>query len=90
MTHTELKQVILDYMRTQFQIDFIGDIRIEDLDPIGYKVSLNLDHAENPFVLMADLPDDKFVDFIKEELRSRKLHKQQHFKAVKLCPTRIY
>ena len=54
-------------MRTQFQIDFIGDIRIEDLDPIGYKGSFSLDHAENPCVLRADLPDDKVVDFIKEE-----------------------
>ena len=66
-------------MRTQFQIDFIGDIRIEDLDPIGYKVSLNL-------VLMADLPDAKFVDFIKEELRRSKLHRVKYFKAIKIQP----
>ena len=78
MTHTELKQVILDYMKTQFQINFIGDIRIEDLDPIGYKVSFNLDHAENPFVLM--------VDFIKEELRRSKLHRVKYFKAIKIQP----
>ena len=73
-------------MRTQFQIDFIGDIRIEDLDPIGYKVSLNLDHSENPFVLMADLPDAKFVDFIKEELRISKLHRVKYFQAIKIQP----
>lgn len=73
-------------MRTQFQIEFIGGIKITDLNPIGYKVELNLDHSENPVVLMADLPDDKFMEFIKEELRNRKLHKTEYFKAIKIQP----
>lgn len=77
-------------MRECQQVEFIGRIDITDLEPQGYKVALNLDGSENPLVIMADLPDDKFICFIKEELRHRKLHKQQHFKAVKLCPTRIY
>nr|DAU11598.1 MAG TPA: hypothetical protein [Bacteriophage sp.] len=29
---------------------------------------------------MAELPDSEFVPFIKEELRSRKLHRLKHFK----------
>lgn len=65
-------------------MEFIGEIKIEDLNPIGYKVSLNLDRSENPLVLIADLPDKEFLDFIKEEIRSRKLHKVKHYLATKV------
>lgn len=65
-------------------MEFIGEIKIEDLDPVGYKVSLNLDRSENPLVLIADLPDDEFLKFIYEEIRSRKLHKVKHYLATKV------
>lgn len=39
---------------------------------------------------MADLPDDKFVDFIKEELRRSKLHRVKYFKAIKIQPELNY
>lgn len=67
-------------------MEFIGDIKIEDLDPVGYKVSLNLDRSENPLVIIADLPDDEFLDFIREEIRRRKLHKVKHYLATKVPP----
>ena len=89
MTHLELKQAILEYMRDCLQVEFIGRIDIQDIEPEGYKVSFNLDNSENPVVIIADLPDCEFLSFIKEELRSRKFHKQKHFKAVKLCPRMI-
>ena len=84
MTHTDLKQAILDCIRQLYKMEFIGEIKIEDLNPIGYKVSLNLDRSENPLVLIADLPDKEFLDFIKEEIRSRKLHKVKHYLATKV------
>ena len=37
-------------------------------------------------MVMADLPDAKFVDFIKEELRRSKLHRVKYFKAIKIQP----
>jgi hypothetical protein len=67
-------------------VDFIGDIQITDLDPVGYKVALNLNHAENPVVYIADLPDKEFIPYIKEELRKSKLHEVKFFKAVKVQP----
>lgn len=73
-------------MRVQYQMEFIGGIKIEDLDPVGYKVSINLDHSENPVVLIADLPDEEFLKFIKEELRKSKFHKTKYYKAIKLPP----
>lgn len=65
-------------------MEFIGEIKIKNLDPIGYKVSLNLDRSENPLVIIADLPDKEFLDFIKEEIRSRKLHKVKHYLTTKV------
>nr|DAH44350.1 MAG TPA: hypothetical protein [Bacteriophage sp.] len=67
-------------------MDFIGDIQITDLDPVGYKVALNLNHAENPVVYIADLPDEEFIPYIKEELRRSKLHEVKFFKAIKIQP----
>lgn len=77
-------------MRAQYKMEFIGGIKIEDLEPIGYKVSINLDHSENPVVLIADLPDEQFLAFIKEELRKSKFHRVKYYKAIKLPPQHTY
>ena len=79
-----MKQAILDYMIQCLGVVCIGKLTIEDLEPEGYKVQINLDNSENPITLMADLPDDEFLCFVKEELRSRKLHRLEHFKLQKI------
>ena len=79
-----MKQAILDYMIQCLGVVFIGKLTIEDLEPEGYKVQINLDNSDNPITLMADLPDDEFLCFVKEELRSRKLHRLEHFKLQKI------
>lgn len=84
MTHQDLKQVILDYFRTTYEAEFIGKLEIENLDPVGYKIKLYLDNDYYPLVIIADLPDEEFIEYIKEELRSRKLHKTKFYKAIKL------
>jgi len=86
MTHTELKQVILEYMRDLYKMEYIGGLDIESLDPVGYKVSFNFDRSEMPLVIIADLPDEEFLPFIKEELRSRKLQRVKYYNATKLPP----
>lgn len=86
MTHTELKQVILDYIRELYKMEYIGGLEITNLDPVGYKISFNFDKSEMPLVIIADLPDEEFLPFIKEELRSRKLHRVKYFGATKLPP----
>lgn len=86
MTHTELKQVILGYMRDLYKMEYIGGLEIQNLDPVGYKVSFNFDRSEMPLVIIADLPDEEFLPFIKEELRSRKLQRVKYYNATKLPP----
>lgn len=72
-------------MRELYEMEFVGDIKIEDLDPIGYKVSFYTRRgSESPIVIMSDLPDNQFLAYIKEELRVRKLHKVKYFSTVKV------
>ena len=73
-------------MRELYEMEFIGDIKIEDLDPVGYKVAFNLNHSKNPVVIIADLPDEKFLPFIKEEIRSRKFHRVHYYNTSKIPP----
>ena len=86
MTLTELKQVILGYIRELYKREYVGGLDIEYLDPTGYKVSFYLDKGENPLAIITDLSEEEFLPFIKEELRSRKLHKTKYFSATKLPP----
>lgn len=89
MTHTELKQAILDYIRDLYKMEFIGIIKIESLYPEGYKVSFNFNNSENPLVIISDLPDEEFLKYIKEEIRCRKFLKTKYFKTTKLPPKYI-
>ena len=65
MTHTELNQVIREYMRDIYKAEFIGKLKIEDIEPIGYKVSFYLDNPEYPLVIIGDMPDEEFIPYIK-------------------------
>jgi hypothetical protein len=73
-------------MKQVYHVEFIGGIRITNLDPVGYKVDINLDHSESPISIMADLPDDEFVEFIKKEIRTRGLNRVAFTRATKLPP----
>lgn len=73
-------------MKELYQMDFRGDIKIKDLDSGGYSVSFNFNKSENPVVIIADLPDDEFLSFIKEEIRNRKFHKVKYYNTTKLPP----
>lgn len=86
MTPTELKQVILGYIRELYNREYIGQLDIEALNPIGYKVSFNFAKANNPLVIISDLPDEEFLSFIKKELRNKKLHGTEYYKITKLQP----
>lgn len=77
-------------MRDIYKAEYIGKLRIEDLDPVGYKVSFYLDNSEYPLVIIADLPDEEFLPFIREELRSRKLVKTKYFSTTKLPSEQLY
>ncbi len=86
MTPTELKQVILGYIREIYDCEYIGQLDIKALDPTGYKVSFNFAKANNPLVIISDLPDDQFLPFIKKELRAKRLTETHYYSLTKLQP----
>ena len=69
MTLTELKQVILDYIRDLYEREYVGGLDIQQLDPTGYKVSFYLNRGEDPLNIITDLSEEEFLPFIKEELK---------------------
>lgn len=73
-------------MMELYKVEYVGGIKIEDLDPVGYKVTFYLDNPEIGLNIIADLPDEEFIPFIKEELKNRKLHKTKYYKTIKLYP----
>ena len=46
------------------------------------KVSFNFAKANNPLVIISDLPDEEFLKYIKEELRKSKLVKTKYYKII--------
>ena len=83
MTHTELKQVILGYFRNLYECEYIGLLKIEDLNP-GYKISLYPNKSEYPIVIAADYYDDEFLVYLYQELRAMKLHKTKYYSLTKI------
>lgn len=73
MTTQELEQVIHDYIMGLYKMRYIGRMKITKLDPEGYCIQLGMDHPFQPTTIYAELPDNKFLKFLKEELRNRKL-----------------
>lgn len=71
-------------MRDKYRAEFIGDIKIKNLIPEGYTVEFYLDNSYYPLSISADLPDDEFIEYIKQELLNRNLIKTKYFKAVRI------
>lgn len=72
MTETQLEQVIREYFLDICKKEYIGKITIQKLDPVGYNVRLGLDVIERPLVLYAELNDEDFLKFIKQEIKNFK------------------
>lgn len=53
---------------------YIGKIRIQKLDPIGYSVQLGLQTPDKPITIYAELEDAEFLKFIKQDLRDRRFN----------------
>lgn len=80
MTLTDMKQVILDFIESEYKRKFIGDLKIEDVGN-EYKASFYLHNTENPLVLIA--PKENFIDFVKQELITKQLHRVTRSKLIK-------
>jgi hypothetical protein len=65
----ELKQVIHEYFRNIYKQEYIGTLDIKKLEPIGYSIKLGLGVPNKPLTIYAELEDEQYLKFLKEELR---------------------
>lgn len=70
----EIEQVTLDYIQEIFNKIYTGKIHVTKLDPAGYSIKLGLSTPEQPVTIYAELEDEPFLKFLKEELKGRLYH----------------
>lgn len=74
MTIPDLEQVIQDYLMDIYHRKYIGKIDIKKLDPIGYCIKLGMQTPNQPITIYAELEDDKFLKFLKQDLKDRRFN----------------
>lgn len=74
MTITELEQVIQEYFLDIYHKKYIGKLYIEKLNPVGYYIKFGMDRPFQPLVIYAELEDNKFLKFLKDELKSKRFN----------------
>lgn len=74
MTTQELEQVIREYILDIYKKEYIGKIKIEKLDPMGYCIYLGLSMIERPLVIYAELDDKQFLKFLRKELTDKRFN----------------
>jgi len=69
MTHSELEAAIRDIIKSLYHKEYIAPIHIKDLET-GYEVAF--EHIQyHPLFISAELPDNEFLKFMREELRHK-------------------
>lgn len=86
MTHTNLKQVIRDYIMDIYGKLYVRDIKIINLEPQGYNIKLYIHGSEIPTTIISDLSENEFLKFLKTELKNLKLDRTKHFGVNKIQP----
>ena len=74
MTVQDLEQAIHDYILTIYHKEYIGKLEITKLNPIGYCVKLGMDISDQPITIYAELEDEKYLKFLKQELKDRRFN----------------
>ena len=85
MTEAELEPVILNIIKEEYCHEYTGYLHIDLLNP-GYKVVLGLNNKDKPLSIAADLDDEAFLKFFRQEIRDRNLYYTQYFTGYKIDP----
>lgn len=76
MQTQDIEQATLEFIRTFYHKEYVGKIKVDKLDPIGYSVTLFPQGQYVPHTIYAELDDKKFLKYLREEIRNRKYHLQ--------------
>lgn len=74
MTISDIEQVIQEYFRSIYNKKYIGKLDIKKLDPVGYCIKFGMNTPYQPITIYAELEDDKFLKFLKRELKDRRFN----------------
>lgn len=74
MTIQDLEQVIQEYILDIYNKKYIGKIKIQKLEPIGYCIKLGMDNPYQPITIYGELDDDQFLKFLRKELKDRRFN----------------
>lgn len=83
MTTQQLEAAILESVQDIYHKKYVGKLKVIKLAN-GYQMKMYLNKPEAPLVIAADLSDEKFLSFIKKELRSRHLELTDYFTGYKI------
>lgn len=86
MTTIELEQVIRDYILDIYHKGYIGKLEIQKLNPVGYHISFGMDTPNQPLIIHAELDDEKFIKFLKNELKVKRFNLRQFGKLDMIYP----
>lgn len=86
MTIEEIKIQICKIIEQVYQKKYIGKLFITRIEPIGIQVKLGMNNVDKPIVITAQLGDEDFLKFFKEEIRLRGLNTVKYFLGVKTYP----
>lgn len=67
----EIEQAILDIFKQEYCKEYVGDIEVTKLTPIGYKVRLGMNNTDKPIYIAAELEKDSFLKYFRQEVRDR-------------------
>ena len=70
MTIQELEQVTREYLTDIYKRKYIGKIKVVPMEPYGYCVHIGRAVEYQPYIICATLKDDKFLPFLKKEIRN--------------------
>lgn len=88
MNEVELEQMIRDYIKTWYNAEYTGLIKVEKLNP-GYKCILGIPSYMVQTSFATDcITDQEFLDYVYAELRVRNYVRQDVYKVLRNSETR--
>ena len=85
MTTHLIEPVILEAVMDIYHKKYVGKLKVNKLTN-GYQLLLWLNKQETPISISADLDAEKFIKYIKEELRSRRYNEVKYYTGYKYDP----
>lgn len=72
---------LLQAIEDTYNKKYVGVIKIEKLNPKGYKVSMG--NPDKPIQIAAELDEDSFIKHFIQELRVSRLHEIHYFEGIR-------